>query len=143
MGAGKSTVGRALARRWSAPFQDLDELIGDIPALFREGGEEAFRQREREVLRGAVDGHGVLALGGGTVVSIENRLTLAGWPVVVLMARLETLRRRIGDGAGRPLAGALEELLTRRSEAYRTAGRVVWTDGLDADVVADRVEELC
>lgn len=143
MGAGKSTVGRALAARWAVPFADLDALVGDVPAIFREGGEDAFRRREREALRAAVGGDGVLALGGGTVVSEENRRLLAGWSVVVLMARPETLRGRIGDGAGRPLAGALEDLLRRREEAYRVAGPVVWTDGLVAEAVADRVEELC
>ncbi len=143
MGAGKSTVGRILAERWSVPFVDLDARLGDIPALFAREGEAGFRRREHDTLAELVEGEGVLALGGGTVVEPANRALLAGWRVVVLTGSAGTLRARIGDGAGRPLAGDLEGLLAARAESWRAAGTLVDTDGLDPMAVADRVEALC
>ncbi len=143
MGAGKSTVGRLLAERWGVPFLDLDSEIGDIPALFASGGEASFRRREAEVLVRAVAGHGVLALGGGTVVDPANRRRLEGWRVVVLMGAAPTLRARIGEGVGRPLAPNLEALLAARDAAHRAAGPWVDTEGRDPREVADRVEALC
>jgi shikimate kinase len=143
MGAGKTTVGRLLAGRWGCRFVDLDAEIGDVPAIFAAEGEAGFRARERAALRRCADGDGVLALGGGTVVDPQNRALLAGWRVVVLMGRAATLRARVGEGAGRPLAGALEALLEARAAAYEAAGVRVDTDGLDPAAVADRVEAAC
>lgn len=143
MGSGKSTVGRLLAARWGVPFLDLDATLGDIPAIFAAEGEAGFRAREREALAAAVLGEGVLALGGGTVVSAENRALLREWRVVVLTASAATLRARVGPGQGRPLASALEALLEARRAAYRAAGPEVDTDGIAPDAVADRVEALC
>lgn len=143
MGAGKSTVGRLLAARWRVPFVDLDARVGDAAAIFAAEGEAGFRARERAALAEAVRGHGVLALGGGTVVDPANRALLAGWRVVVLTASAATLRARVGDGAGRPLAASLEELLIARADAYRNAGSVLSTEGLSPEAVADRVEESC
>ncbi|MFZ5475343.1 MAG: shikimate kinase [Myxococcota bacterium] len=143
MGAGKSTVGRILARRWGAPFRDLDAAIGDASAIFAAEGEAGFRARERAALAEAVTGEGVLALGGGTVVDPRNRALLAGWRVFVLAARASTLRERIGGGAGRPLAGELDALLAARAEAYAAAGEPVDTEGHTPEQVADLVEARC
>lgn len=143
MGSGKSTVGRLLAARWGVPFLDLDARLGDIPAIFAAEGEAGFRARERAALAEAVTGEGVLALGGGTVVSAENRALLAGWRVIVLTAPAATLHARVGDGRGRPLAAALDALLEARREVYRAAGPQVDTDGIAPEAVADRVEALC
>ena len=90
MGVGKSTVGRALAARRAVPFVDLDELLGDIPAIFAAEGEAGFRLREHEALARVVGAHGVLALGGGAIVPARNRALLAGWRVVVLMEKRST-----------------------------------------------------
>lgn len=143
MGAGKSTVGAILARRWGVPFVDLDRQVGDVRAIFAAEGERGFRAREREALARAAAGEGVLALGGGTVVDPANRARLAGWRIVVLTARAETIRGRLGDDPGRPLLSRLEELLAERAGAYATAGAELATDGLDPEAVADRVEALC
>lgn len=144
MGAGKSTVGRLLAARWDVPFVDLDAEIGDIPDIFAREGEGGFRRREREVLRSIVQRtEGVLALGGGAVVDPANRALLEDWRVVVLTGAAETLRARIGDTPGRPLAAQLEALLVARAEVWRVAGPQVCTDGLEPGAVADRVEALC
>lgn len=70
MGAGKSTVGRLLAERLRVDFLDLDSRVGDAREWFARGGEAAFRGREREVLASAVQGSGVIALGGGDRKSV-------------------------------------------------------------------------
>ncbi len=116
MGAGKTTVGRALARQMGWHFTDLDTRIEqdaglDIPALFERLGEPQFREIERNVLGQALgesrDRHRgtVLALGGGTFVqpaSIEL-LRLADAAVVWLECPLETLLARCATVTNRPL----------------------------------------
>jgi shikimate kinase len=143
MGSGKSAVGRELAVRLGVPFVDLDAELGDVPALFSSGGEAGFRAAETACLARLVGGDGVMALGGGTVVSAENRALLVGWRLFVLTAAPETLRARIGGGEGRPLAGRLEEILAERAEIYRTAGEPVATDDRSVvEVAADLVRRV-
>jgi shikimate kinase len=143
MGAGKSTVGRLLAARWGVPFVDLDARVGDAAAIFAAEGETGFRARERAALAEAVTGEGVLALGGGTVVDPGNRALLAGWRVFVLTAPAATLRARVGEGTGRPLASRLEALIAERASAYAAAGEPVDTDGRTPNEVAAAVEAMC
>ncbi len=77
MGAGKSTVGRALARLADVPFQDTDSLLElrfgrRVASVFAVYGEEAFRSHETSILEGLESGPGVLATGGGIVLAPEN-----------------------------------------------------------------------
>lgn len=143
MGSGKSTVGRLLADRLRVSFADLDATVGSISEIFAREGEAGFRARERTSLRTLAEGEGVIALGGGTLVDPSNVETLSGWRIVVLMARVETLLARVGHDPNRPLAMQIPELFVARAESYRSAGPQVWTDDLDLDEVARRVESLC
>ncbi|MBC5810739.1 MAG: shikimate kinase [Candidatus Eremiobacteraeota bacterium] len=113
MGAGKSTVGRRLAKELGMQFVDTDETIvaryGPIPEIFARDGEPAFRARELEAVRDALDGPPcVLALGGGAVTHPPTRSLLAeralrvylDVPFSVLLGRLrrsKTKRPLLGD----------------------------------------------
>src|SRR4030043_2297021 len=110
MGSGKSSVGRALARRFGAPFVDVDERIesaagSPIRDLFAREGEPAFREREKAVLLEVLSVKGCgIATGGGAFADEENRDLLRSYaPVVYLEAAVETLLERLGRGSGGPL----------------------------------------
>ncbi len=116
MGAGKSSVGQALARRLGWRFVDLDQRIEmregrTITEIFSGSGEEAFRRIETAVLRELLAelGHGspmVVALGGGAPVREENAALLASCeaPQVFLDAPFEVVRQRCREAAAaRPL----------------------------------------
>lgn len=111
MGAGKTSIGQALAERLGWPFTDTDDEIvactgSSIPELFARDGEPAFRQVESEVVTRtlALPGPRVIAVGGGAVVNAANRAGLRDRATVVwLRARVTTLAARVGGGDGRPM----------------------------------------
>ena len=110
MGAGKSTVGRILARRLSKRFVDTDHEIEKrngvtIPVIFEIEGEEGFRRREQELLADLAQEQGlVLSTGGGIVLKSENREVLRNHGFVVyLNARPELLADRTKHDRSRPL----------------------------------------
>jgi shikimate kinase len=152
MGSGKSSVGRELARRFGAPFVDVDERIEaaagcPIRDLFAAEGEPAFRRREKAALRDALSVKGrVIATGGGAFADEENRALLRSYaPVVHLDAAVETLLARLAGDHGRPLLRGgdpetvVRELLSRRNPGYRTADVTVRTDGRTVQEVAAEV----
>jgi len=154
MGSGKSTVGRELARRFGAPFVDVDERIESaagcpIRDLFFREGEPAFREREKAALREALSVKGcVIATGGGAFADEENRLLLRSYaPVVYLEAAVEVLLERLAGDLGRPLLRGgdreevVRELLSRRVSGYRTADVTVRTDGRSVEEVAGQVAD--
>lgn len=153
MGAGKSSVGRRVARRLGWPYLDSDEQVcrrtgRSVPEIFAERGEAAFRAEERGALaRAATSAHPVVvSVAGGAVLDPVNRRRLrqAG-TVVWLRARPATLARRVGGGEGRPLLGAdpasaLGRLYSRRRPLYADmADAVIDVDGITPDEAATRV----
>ena len=154
MGSGKSSVGRELARRFRAPFVDVDERIESaagcrIRDLFGREGEPAFRTREKAALREALSVKGcVVATGGGAFADEENRILLRSYaPVVYLEAAVETLLERLAGDLRRPLLRGgdreevVRELLSRREPGYRTADVTVRTDGRTVQDVAGQVAD--
>jgi len=143
MGAGKSTIGRRLAKRLNRPFLDSDRALeehtgADIPLIFELEGECGFRKREKALLDELTQREGiVLATGGGAVLDPENRahLVCRGF-VVYLKTSVEEQLRRTKHDRRRPLLqtsdrrARLEALGRVRDPLYReTADLVVATDG--------------
>ena len=131
MGAGKSSVARALGKRLDWKVEDIDLRIErlerrDIPAIFREAGEPYFRAREREALLQLLPERGtVVASGGGTFADPANReLMLRDGAVIWLDAPLATVLSRLPLDGRRPLATdrlGMEQLYNQRLAAYRLA----------------------
>jgi 3-dehydroquinate synthetase/shikimate kinase len=139
MGAGKTTVGRAVAERIHRPFVDTDADIerrhGPIPELF-EGGEEEFRRLEEQVVAEALAGPpAVLALGGGAVLSARTRERLSAHAYTVLLdVDVDSAWERV-RGSNRPLArdeAAFRRLYDDRGKVYSTVAQ--WT-AVDPDGV--------
>lgn len=127
MGAGKSSIGRRLARARGLPFVDLDREIEaragtDIPTIFAHEGEAGFRRREREALADALDGAPcVLATGGGAVLDADNRARMQRQGFVVhLRIDVDAQLTRLANDRSRPLiAGDDREAVLRRLAAER------------------------
>lgn len=138
MGAGKSTIGRNLARRLGRDFIDLDSEIeascgADIAWIFDVEGEQGFRRREGAALdRFSERADIVLATGGGTVLLAENRRLLQQrGTVIYLKASVERLYERTRSDRKRPLLqvedprGAIEKLINEREPLYREVASLV------------------
>ncbi|MET1019670.1 MAG: shikimate kinase [Microterricola sp.] len=112
MAAGKSKIGRLVARRLVVPFIDTDKVIaathGPIPEIFAVQGEAAFRAFERDAVADALRGDAVVSLGGGAVLHPETRLALAEHTVVLLTVTRDAVAKRL-VGSGRPLLGSAGE----------------------------------
>lgn len=155
MGAGKSAVGRYLARNLHLSFVDSDDEIEartgvDIPFIFEKEGEQGFRKREATVINdlSKLD-NVVLATGGGAIVDTESRSRLGGRGFVVyLHTTVEQQLARTRKGRERPLLDKvdpqtmLRELLDARDPMYREiADLVVETDGRKVKSVANEIIE--
>jgi shikimate kinase len=155
MGAGKSSVGRTLARMTGRPRFDTDEMIAarfglTISEIFEKRGEERFRDAESEALEElSIETDAIIVTGGGIVLRQTNtaRLRELG-AVVYLSTNEETLFRRISRRPTRPLLqttdprATMKELLRLRLPLYRAAADVeVDTSGLTHDEVARSILE--
>lgn len=149
-GSGKSTVGAILAERLEAPFLDVDSLIVErvgkpVAEIFTDDGEAVFRALEEQVTAEMLDRPGVLALGGGAVLSSRTRGALRGRRVVWLRVGLPAAVRRIGLDTARPLLlgnvrGRLLALLNERAPLYaEVATEVVDTDERSPAEVAEQI----
>jgi len=132
MGAGKSTVGKVLAKKLGRRFLDADHVIEErcgvkIPVIFEMEGESGFRKREAQAIEEITNEPGiVLATGGGAVLLSENRLALKErGKVIYLHANPVELWHRTKGGEGRPLLKngdarkILENLYAIRDPLYR------------------------
>ncbi|HWJ49061.1 MAG TPA: shikimate kinase [Candidatus Udaeobacter sp.] len=161
MGAGKTSVGLALARYLNWAFEDLDERIErlerrSVPEIFRDSGESEFRRAEHAAVRsvlaelegGAVR---VVALGGGAFVQENNAALLkaAGVPTVFLDAPVEELWQRcskqaVEAGTERPLLGSINQfrdLFEVRRNHYLQASLKIPTEGRSFEEIAAEIAE--
>ena len=142
MGAGKTTVGKSLARRLERPFVDTDKLLVErtgapVATIFEVEGEAGFRRREAALLRELAPEPGcVVATGGGAILDPENRRVMRdSGTVVYLRARVEHLWERTRHDTSRPLLanddprGTLARLLAERDPLYREAAHLIIDTG--------------
>ena len=155
MGAGKSAVGRQLAKLLHLGFVDSDEEIEkrtgvDIAFIFEKEGESGFREREAKVIDELTQLDGVvLATGGGAILDPDSRSRLgARGFVVYLHATVRQQLERTRRGRVRPLLEnrpkkqVLEELMAVRDPLYREiADLVIETDGRRVQAVAREIHE--
>lgn len=152
-GSGKTVVGRLLADRLGVAFRDTDRDVEaaagrSVPDIFVEDGEERFRALETAAVAEALASHdGVLALGGGAVLSAGSREALAGHRVVFLDVGLANAVARVGLATSRPLLAMnprarLRVLLAERRALYeQVASAVVVTDERAPQEVAEQIAE--
>ena len=132
MGAGKSTVGKLLAKKLGRRFLDADHVIEDrcgvkMPLIFEMEGEDGFRKREAQAIKDTTaEQNIILATGGGAILLPENRQMLSQrGTVIYLHANPMELWHRTKGGEGRPLLKngdakkILENLYTIRDPLYR------------------------
>ncbi|MEW6163934.1 MAG: shikimate kinase [Pseudomonadota bacterium] len=138
MGAGKTTVGRRLAKHLGWQFVDLDQNIEmltgvSVATIFEIEGEPGFRLRESQALSlVAAAQHQIIATGGGVVLSPQNRARLAAsGAVVYLHAAPDLLYARTRHDRGRPLLqvtdplGRIASLVERRDPLYREVADII------------------
>ena len=157
MGAGKTTIGKQLAKTLNKQFVDSDREIenhtgASIPLIFELEGEEGFRKREREMIDQLTQRHDtVLATGGGAVLNEDNRRWLGERGVVVyLHATVEQLLERTRMDRNRPLLqtedpeARLRELMEIRDPLYREVADIIVDTGDTSvrQVVQALVEQL-
>jgi len=154
-GVGKTTIGRAAARVLGRPFLDFDAEIEkregmSLREIFRERGEEHFRELELNLSRemSVTDGM-VLSPGGGWITQTDSvELLRSAGRIIYLRASPEAVARRLKRVETRPLlAGrdpvvALRELYEKRRALYESAGTVVDTESLSRQQLIARVVEL-
>ena len=154
MGAGKSSVGRALARRSGIPLLDTDKEIErkqgmTISRMFETQGEESFRKAETEFIQSllAREDAMVISVGGGLPLREENQVLLRKLGTVVyLQVQPDTVLRRLRGDTARPLLRGgdvrerVEHLLWQRAPIYRQAAHmVVDTDHKTPDEIAAEI----
>lgn len=155
MGAGKTTIGRQLARALKLPFYDSDKAIEestgvDIPTIFEFEGEEGFRDREQKMLQQLTKMDGiVLATGGGAILREENRQLLKdnGF-IVYLQCSVDRILERTRRDTQRPLLNTadprerIETLFAQREPLYLScADYKIDTGVLQSKVVVNHILE--
>lgn len=155
-GAGKSTIGKQLARSLNCLFTDTDDIIemktgSSISQIFIDQGEPWFRELEVEVVLEAVaEIDGVLSLGGGAPLSqpAQDLLQIISIPIIFLDVSLATAAPRVGFNRDRPLLlnnprATWQTLMEKRRPIYEAlATHIVAVDGLSAKEVAAKIREI-
>ena len=156
MGAGKTTIGRLLAKHLHKTFYDSDHEIErrtgvNIPLIFEVEGEAGFRKRESAVIEELVHKDNVvLATGGGAVLALHNRESLKRNGVVIyLRANVHELWQRTRNDKNRPLLqgpdplAKLKQLFTERDPIYvEVATHIIETEGQTVNSIITRIEQL-
>jgi shikimate kinase len=154
-GAGKSTVGRRLARKLSVEFRDTDADVeasagASVSDIFIDQGEAVFRTMERAAVAAALQEHdGVLALGGGSVLDADTRALLSDHRVVFLDVQVADAARRVGFARDRPLLLGnprqqwMRLMKDRRTFYEEVADVTVQTSGQTAGQVVDEIIKTC
>lgn len=147
MGAGKTRLGKRVARALEVPFTDTDKVIvaehGPIADIFDTHGEAYFRSLERDAVREALTGGGVVSLGGGAVLDPATQLELESLPVVYLAVDAEAVAERVNDGE-RPLVrggiGDWQRIYDARRPLYeRLASVTIDTSRLPRERLVDDI----
>lgn len=153
MGSGKTSVGKALSKILECDFYDLDEIIekkhGSISKIFKEKGENYFRQIEQEEIENFLGKNNfVLSLGGGAVLREKNLEILKKiGRIFYLSAQSDTIYERIKEQNNRPLLNVenpreeIEKILSQRLQKYKKAGEEVKTDKKEIDEIAREIYE--
>lgn len=152
MAVGKSTVGRALAKKLKRRFIDLDRVIEKsegmkIREIFIRRGEPHFRRVEKEKLLELLQQQGlVIATGGGAIMDEDNLKLLREKSLLVcLTASAAVLLKRAGNGAKRPLLHGgdrkerIEELLKLRENSYSQAHALIDTSDLTIEQIVEKI----
>lgn len=142
MGAGKTTMGRQLAKKLHYQFYDSDHVIeqrtgADIPLIFEKEGEQGFRKREQQIIDELTQMDKIiLATGGGAILSAENRKNLKNRGVVIyLHSNIDHLVERTRHDKNRPLlqtddpAAKLRELMKIREPLYKETADIIINTG--------------
>lgn len=152
MGAGKSSVGKALARKMEKPFTDLDALIEkragkSVARIFKEDGEPVFRNREKAATADIAGKSGqVIACGGGVLLDPSNITALKKSSIIVYLKASNTaILKRVSSSPVRPLLADGKDigtLLTAREPSYeQSADITIDTTRLSIERVADKIIE--
>jgi shikimate kinase len=146
-GAGKTRIGKRVARLLDAPFVDTDARIvagnGAITEIFAKHGEPHFRQLERAEVERALHEAAVVSLGGGAVLDPATQAQLAGLPVIQLKVSFEAMAAR-GVSSKRPLLAngmdAWRDLVAARQPIYDRLATVTYdTSSLPAERIAAQI----
>ena len=160
MASGKTSVGIALTRMLGWPLVDGDDEIvrrsgKSIEAIFRDSGEDAFRELERSAIAELCRQQGrIITAGGGAFIDETNRTRmLESGEVFCLSARAGTIHQRLSAQSGsdpvRPLLegddplGRIQDLMVERQAAYSQAHHTIQTDRLAPDEIADLIVQTC
>lgn len=154
MGSGKSTVGKLLAKKLETPFLDLDHYIEvknnkSINDIFKEKGENYFRQLETNALSEIKGSEIVVACGGGIILNHENRKKISSnGKVVFLKASISSLIKRLLSNKDRPLLNdknienELIKIWNERKNYYNeTAEIIINTDGYTPESISSLIIE--